>query len=56
MSKIGVIITDMFEDVEYIESVEALREADHEVVHVYSPTLTLSGSPRGQEKVIRNSF
>jgi protease I len=34
MSKIAVIITDMFEDSEYTEPVEAFRKAGHEIVHV----------------------
>lgn len=34
MSKIAVIITDLFEDVEYTEPAEAFRAAGHELVHV----------------------
>ena len=34
MAKVAVIITDMFEDSEYLQPVQALREAGHQVVHV----------------------
>jgi protease I len=34
MSKIAVIITDMFEDSEYTEPAKGFREAGHELVHV----------------------
>jgi len=34
MSKVAVIITDMFEDSEYTEPVEAFEKAGHQVVHV----------------------
>lgn len=34
MSKIAVIITDMFEDVEYTKPAEAFRKAGHELIHV----------------------
>jgi putative intracellular protease/amidase len=34
MSTIAVIITDMFEDVEYIKPAEAFRKAGHILVHV----------------------
>jgi len=34
MSKIAVIITDMFEDSEYTKPAEAFREAGHELIHV----------------------
>jgi protease I len=34
MSKIAVIITDLFEDVEYTKPVEAFRKAGHEPIHV----------------------
>ena len=34
MSKIAVIITDMFEDVEYTDPAEGFRKAGHELVHV----------------------
>ncbi len=34
MSKIAVIITDMFEDREYLEPAKAFKKAGHDVVHV----------------------
>lgn len=34
MSRIAVLITDMFEDVEYTRPAEAFRKAGHELVHV----------------------
>jgi len=34
MSRIAVLITDMFEDVEYTEPAEAFRKAGHDLVHV----------------------
>ncbi len=34
MSQIAVIITDMFEDVEYTKPAEAFREAGHKLVHI----------------------
>ncbi len=34
MSRIAVLITDMFEDVEYTRPREAFREAGHDLVHV----------------------
>jgi protease I len=34
MSRIAVIITDMFEDSEYTEPAQAFRKAGHDIVHV----------------------
>jgi len=34
MSRIAVLITNMFEDVEYTEPAKAFREAGHDLVHV----------------------
>ncbi|MEJ2690549.1 MAG: type 1 glutamine amidotransferase [Deltaproteobacteria bacterium] len=34
MAKIAVIITDMFEDAEYLQPMHALREAGHQIIHV----------------------
>ena len=34
MSKVAVVITDMFEDSEYAKPAEALQKAGHELVHV----------------------
>jgi len=34
MSRIAVLITDMFEDIEYTEPAKAFREAGHDLIHV----------------------
>ena len=34
MSRVGVIITDLFEDSEYTQPADAFRKAGHEVVNV----------------------
>lgn len=34
MSKVAVIITDMFEDSEYTKPAEAMKQAGHEIIHV----------------------
>ena len=34
MSRVAVIITDMFEDSEYAEPAQAFREAGHSLVHI----------------------
>ncbi|CVK31709.1 DJ-1/PfpI family protein [Methanoculleus bourgensis] len=34
MSRIAVLITDMFEDIEYTKPAEAFRAAGHDLVHV----------------------
>jgi len=34
MSRIAVLVADLFEDSEYLEPVRAFKEAEHEVVHV----------------------
>jgi|UniRef100_A0A7C3V929 protease I len=34
MSKLAVLITDMFEDSEYVKPAEAFKKAGHELVHV----------------------
>ena len=34
MSRIAVIITDMFEDSEYLEPAKAFKEKGHELIHV----------------------
>ena len=35
MSKIAIIITDMFEDAEYTKPAEAFKEAGHELIHIF---------------------
>jgi protease I len=48
MSKIAVIITDLFEDVEYTEPAEAFRKAGHELVHVgLKEGVTVKGKKQG---------
>lgn len=34
MSRIAVLITDMFEDIEYTKPAEAFREAGHDLIHI----------------------
>lgn len=34
MSKVAVVITDMFEDSEYTQPAEALKQAGHQLIHV----------------------
>jgi protease I len=34
MSKVAVVITDMFEDVEYTKPAEAFKEAGHQLIHI----------------------
>jgi protease I len=34
MSKVAVVITDLFEDSEYVQPAEALKKAGHELVHI----------------------
>jgi protease I len=34
MSTIAVIVTDMFDDVEYTKSTEAFRKAGHTLIHI----------------------
>jgi len=46
MSRIAVLITDMFEDIEYTKPAEAFREAGHDLVHV---GLTAGETVRGKE-------
>jgi protease I len=48
MSKIAVIITDLFEDVEYAEPAEAFRSAGHELIHVgLEKGRTVKGKKKG---------
>ncbi len=50
MSKIAVIITDLFEDVEYTSPAEAFREAGHQLVHVgLKKGATVKGKREGTE-------
>ncbi|MGZ3494913.1 MAG: type 1 glutamine amidotransferase domain-containing protein [Thermodesulfobacteriota bacterium] len=48
MSKIAVIITDMFEDSEYTNPAQAFKRAGHELVHVgLKARQTVKGKKRG---------
>ncbi|MFO7963020.1 MAG: type 1 glutamine amidotransferase domain-containing protein [Desulfobacterales bacterium] len=48
MSRIAVIITDLFEDVEYTEPADAFRKAGHELVHVgLEKGATVKGKAKG---------
>jgi protease I len=50
MSKIAVIITDLFEDSEYTEPVKAFKEKGHAVVHVgLKQGETVKGKKKGTE-------
>ncbi len=50
MSKIAVIITDMFEDVEYTEPAEVFKEKGHDLVHVgLKKGETVKGKRKGTE-------
>ncbi len=56
MSKIAVIITDMFEDVEYTEPAEAFKDKGHEVVHVgLKEGETVKGKRKGTEVKVDKS-
>lgn len=53
MSKIAVMITDMFEDVEYTNPAEAFRKAGHELVHVgLKAGETVKGKSEGYEVTV----
>lgn len=50
MSKIAVVIGDMFEDSEYSQPADALREAGHELVHVgLKSGATVKGKKHGTQ-------
>ena len=52
-SKIGVLIGDMFEDVEYTSPVDAFRDAGHETVNLgLNGGDTVKGKKKGTEAVI----
>lgn len=57
MSKIGVLITDFFEDVEYTEPAEAFKNAGHQLVHVgLKQGQTVKGKKEGTPVTIDKSF
>ncbi len=48
MSKIAAIITDMFEDQEYLDPAKAFQKAGHELVHVgLKENATVKGAKKG---------
>ena len=48
MSKIAVMITDMFEDSEYTQPAEAFKKAGHELVHIgLKSGATVKGKKQG---------
>ena len=48
MSKVAVVITDMFEDAEYSQPAEAFKKAGHELVHVgLKSGVTVKGEKQG---------
>jgi protease I len=48
MSKVAVVITDMFEDSEYAQPAEALKKAGHELIHVgLKSGVTVKGEKQG---------
>ena len=56
MSKIAVIITDMFEDSEYNQPAEAFKSAGHELVHVgVEAGKTVTGKKEGTPVTIDKS-
>jgi protease I len=48
MSKVAVVITDMFEDSEYAQPDEAFKKAGHELIHVgLKSGVTVKGMKQG---------
>ena len=48
MSKIAVIITDLFEDSEYTEPAKAFRDAGHDLIHIgFEKGNTVKGKKKG---------
>ncbi|MFA5110178.1 MAG: type 1 glutamine amidotransferase domain-containing protein [Desulfobaccales bacterium] len=48
MSKVAVVITDMFEDAEYAQPAEAFKKAGHELIHVgLKGGVTVKGERQG---------
>ncbi len=48
MSKVAVLITDMFEDSEYSQPAEAFKKAGHELIHVgLKSGVTVKGEKQG---------
>jgi protease I len=56
MSRIAVIITDLFEDVEYTDPAEAFKKAGHELTHIgLQKGHTVKGKKQGTEVLIDKS-
>lgn len=56
MSKIAVIIADMFEDVEYTEPADAFRKAGHQLIHVgLEKDSAVKGKSKGTKVRIDNA-
>ena len=56
MSKVAVIIDDMFEDVEYTEPAEAFKKEGHELIHVgLKPRKEVKGKKNGTKVLIDRS-
>jgi protease I len=57
MSKVAVVITDMFEDSEYAKPADAFKKAGHEVVHVgLQSGVTVKGAKKGTPVKIDKTF
>jgi protease I len=60
MSRVAVIITDMFEDREYLEPAQAFKKAGHDLIHVGLKTKdTVKGEKKGTlvniEKAVKDA-
>jgi|UniRef100_A0A7V6A5H2 protease I len=57
MSKVAVVITDLFEDSEYVEPAEAFRKAGHELVHIgLKKGVVVKGKKEGTPVKIDKTF
>jgi protease I len=57
MSKVAVVIADMFEDSEYAKPAEALKKAGHELVHIgLKNGATVKGKKQGTPVKIDKTF
>lgn len=55
--KVAIMITDLFEDVEYSRPAKALRKEGHEITHIgIKKGQTVKGKKRGTEVTIDNSI
>jgi deglycase len=51
MSKVAVVIADMFEDAEYVKPAEALKKAGHELLHIGLKSGTTVKGKKNQTQV-----